>query len=468
MRAPSIVRSTIALAFLLLGPPAVLAADPCLCTPRVDFRSADGQHDWFVTADSSGALKVTLVLGVIADNMGHVSGDQLNATISDPDGAIVGVIALSYPSGTAANTWIRGDASVPATAPGEVYRVRVFRAVPHPTFNHFSRYWLRIDGGSDAAIDGPLQSLNGGRTTWTFHADAGDAMGVRLYDPSTYPIEPGSYPVMYQWIAPDGTAQPIGSYTVAGPGMDTMIPPPSGLVSGTWQLRLQSLSFTNVGWSYGIEKTTGTDRRLHVEPGLAGLAYGGRITFVDQFGAPFTDAVDFTFGFGESFTFPLPGGVFETTNDTDVFPIPITITPAAGLTATPSAFFFLPPCDGFFEQVVVIAPPPAEPPTLTVALSPAELWPPNHTMRTVEASIDVSHADLVELVSITSNEPGVDADVSGATFGTDDRVFQLRAERLGNGGGRVYTITYRATDTTSGSSTLVSATVAVPHDQGKK
>jgi len=45
----------------------------------------------------------------------------------------------------------------------------------------------------------------------------------------------------------------------------------------------------------------------------------------------------------------------------------------------------------------------------------------------------------------------------------DGQLF-LRAERSGNSDGRVYTITYEATDA-SGNSTTATATVEVPHNQ---
>ncbi|MFN0139655.1 MAG: VWA domain-containing protein, partial [Pyrinomonadaceae bacterium] len=74
------------------------------------------------------------------------------------------------------------------------------------------------------------------------------------------------------------------------------------------------------------------------------------------------------------------------------------------------------------------------------------------------------------LVSITANEPvngkgdgNTESDIEDAEFGTDDRQFSLRAERSGTGSGRVYTITYRATDA-AGNSALATATVIVPHD----
>jgi hypothetical protein len=107
-------------------------------------------------------------------------------------------------------------------------------------------------------------------------------------------------------------------------------------------------------------------------------------------------------------------------------------------------------------------------PTLTVALSRTQLWPPNHRLVPIDATIAVSDvcsaSPRVVLDSITSNEPGTD-DIQSAAFGTDDRSFLLRAERLGNGTGRVYTVTYRAVDG-SGNTTVQRAEVRVPHDQG--
>jgi hypothetical protein len=107
-------------------------------------------------------------------------------------------------------------------------------------------------------------------------------------------------------------------------------------------------------------------------------------------------------------------------------------------------------------------------PSLSVSAAPNVLSPPNHKYRTVEATISVSDdADpnpTVELVSVTSNEPddGVD---DGSTVNdiviVDDDTFRLRAERSGVGTGRVYTITYLATDA-CGNTTTAEATVTVP------
>jgi len=114
-----------------------------------------------------------------------------------------------------------------------------------------------------------------------------------------------------------------------------------------------------------------------------------------------------------------------------------------------------------------------EPPRLRVSLSPKILWPPNHKMVLITASVhawvswrDVTDAcdpnPAISLESITMNEGDPTNDVRAAEFGTDDREFLLRAEREGSGNGRVYTVTYTAADA-SGNAASASATVTVPH-----
>ena len=115
-------------------------------------------------------------------------------------------------------------------------------------------------------------------------------------------------------------------------------------------------------------------------------------------------------------------------------------------------------------------------PTLSVSLSPNALWPPNHKLMKVTASIEIDDScddsPTVKLVSITSNEADdgigdghTSDDIQEASFGTDDREFLLRAERTGRGIGRIYTVTYEATDA-SGNVTDATAEVTVSHDQG--
>jgi hypothetical protein len=114
------------------------------------------------------------------------------------------------------------------------------------------------------------------------------------------------------------------------------------------------------------------------------------------------------------------------------------------------------------------------PPRLTFTLSPSSLWPPNHKLVAVSASVVVQDncdpAPAVRLVGITSSEPdnglgdGDTAnDIQGAAFGTDDRAFQLRAERSGKGNGRAYPVTYEAVDASTNRTTETQS-VRVPHE----
>jgi hypothetical protein len=97
-------------------------------------------------------------------------------------------------------------------------------------------------------------------------------------------------------------------------------------------------------------------------------------------------------------------------------------------------------------------------------------------MVTINAAVAVSDicdpAASFVLTSITSNEPDNGTgdgdkpnDIQGAAYGTADTSFQLRSERSGRGTGRIYTITYTASDK-SGNTTPIHLEVRVPHDQG--
>jgi hypothetical protein len=100
--------------------------------------------------------------------------------------------------------------------------------------------------------------------------------------------------------------------------------------------------------------------------------------------------------------------------------------------------------------------------------TPSGQEPAPTTARVVEGEILVkfrpqASSAAITLVSITVNEGGRGkrADIQGAAIGTDDRSFQLRAEKGAQTRERVYAITYRATDA-SGNSKDVTANVVVP------
>ena len=111
------------------------------------------------------------------------------------------------------------------------------------------------------------------------------------------------------------------------------------------------------------------------------------------------------------------------------------------------------------------------PPEITVSVTPDSLWPPNHKCVIVEANVTVQDAGdpspTVTFVSVTSNEPNNgkgDGNTINDIVIIDDYTFEFIAERSGMGDGRVYTITYQATDA-SGNSAQATATVTVDHNQ---
>ena len=132
----------------------------------------------------------------------------------------------------------------------------------------------------------------------------------------------------------------------------------------------------------------------------------------------------------------------------------LTVTDAAGLTSTASTH-------------VTVRDTMA--PTLSVSLSPNDLWPPNHKLALITATVVASDTcdanPTVQLVSITSSDPldGDDVQAVGGgpvPFGTDVRTFLLSAERSSSQTNRVYTITYAAKDA-SGHTTTATAQVQV-------
>lgn len=115
------------------------------------------------------------------------------------------------------------------------------------------------------------------------------------------------------------------------------------------------------------------------------------------------------------------------------------------------------------------------PPIITVDLDRTVLWPPNHKMVDIMATVTVTDArdpsPTFVLVSISSSEPdngkgdgNTTDDIQGDDPGTPDIEFMLRSERRGGGEGREYTIVYEATDA-SGNTSQMTVAVRVPHDQ---
>jgi hypothetical protein len=111
------------------------------------------------------------------------------------------------------------------------------------------------------------------------------------------------------------------------------------------------------------------------------------------------------------------------------------------------------------------------PPNCSAAIaSRAELWPPNHSLVHVDVLGVTDPND--DPVTITVTEITQDEAVTGGGSGgtcsdaaIHDGAAQLRAERSGQGNGRVYNVHFIASDT-AGGTCEGTVSVCVPHDNG--
>ena len=119
--------------------------------------------------------------------------------------------------------------------------------------------------------------------------------------------------------------------------------------------------------------------------------------------------------------------------------------------------------DSFQVHVVDTTPPDI----LSLIASPNQLWSPNKRMADVTVSAIVSDiadpAPLVRIYDVTCNEPIT----SGDSAITGLLTASLRVDRLGGGGGRVYTLHIEAIDA-SGNRSTATVDVTVPHDQRRR
>lgn len=98
------------------------------------------------------------------------------------------------------------------------------------------------------------------------------------------------------------------------------------------------------------------------------------------------------------------------------------------------------------------------PPTLAVTLTPSTMRSGSRLLSiaaTITAKDNYDPLPEIKLESITANQTLSSSDISGALYGTDDRAFKLKPVK-----GRIYTVTYSATDG-SGNKTLATGTVTV-------
>jgi hypothetical protein len=203
----------------------------------------------------------------------------------------------------------------------------------------------------------------------------------------------------------------------------------------------------NAGADQTVECTGGAKASVTLDAS-ATTDPDGNITLYEWF-ENYSAATPTLLGTGVTLVIDLPVGAHTIT---------LKVTDATGASAT----------DEVVVDVVDTAPP-----TINVRLSPATLWPPNHRMVDIHATVGVEECgtSTLTLVSVTSSEPDngtgdgdTTDDIQGADVGTADSDFQLRAERSGSGPGRLYTIVYKVVDA-GGLESSATAWVRVPHDR---
>jgi HYR domain len=159
-------------------------------------------------------------------------------------------------------------------------------------------------------------------------------------------------------------------------------------------------------------------------------------------------------------------------------PVTVALSPPSGsvlplgtteVVATATDFAGNEATKSFFVTVKDTTPPVIQ----SLTASPDMLWPPNHKMVPVSLTAQVNEAvdpaPITLIVSVTSNEP-VNGEGDGDTEPdweiTGALTLNLRAERQGDGSGRVYTITVESRDF-SGNKSARTVTVSAPKNQGK-
>lgn len=138
--------------------------------------------------------------------------------------------------------------------------------------------------------------------------------------------------------------------------------------------------------------------------------------------------------------------------------VPYTIT-----NAPDGSLWFTDPSGSRIGKAVIPTPPCIAPSITSLTASPNSIRPPNGKMVPVTltaASSGGCGTVSYSILSVTANEP-----IQANDFAiTGPLSLNVRADRLGNGNGRVYTITVKATDS-SANTAAKTVTVTVPHDQ---
>ena len=395
------------------------------------FTNAVVNHPPTANAGADQTLQATDQNGVSVTLDGSKSsdpdlGDTLTYSWTDQNNTVVGttaVVQLTLLPGTYPFTLKVTDSGTPALSSTATTHVTV---KPPPVADAGPNQTVQATGQSGASVtlNGTKSSGDGLTYVWTDQNNkvVGTTAVVQLT------LLPGSYTFTLT-VTDSGnlTSSATTNVTVNAPAPVNHPPVANAGVSQTLGCTGQNGTYVTLNGSASSDPD------------------GDSLTFV------WRDASGNIVGTAAVARLTLPSGVYSFT---------LTVTDPGGLSSSAST------------QVTIQD---ATPPDLSVSLSPNSLQPPNHKLIPITATISASDACsanvAVSLDSITSNEPDngtgdgdqpndIQAIGSGPVpFGTDVRSFLLRAERAGGGNGRIYTVTYSATDAAGNSTSTVAYVV---------
>jgi len=270
----------------------------------------------------------------------------------------------------------------------------------------------------------------------------------------------------------------------------------SGLFTPTGQPTvspLGTLSYTPAPNAFGTATVT-----VRIKDN-GGVANGGVDTSAPQTFVITVNAVNdapvaandaFSVGQDQTLTVAAPGVL---AGDSDVDNTPLTASLMAGpshgtLTLNADGSFVYTPAAGYYGSdsfsyrandtltssatatVTITVVPSNLPPVCTAVASPSIIWPPNHkpVYLTLSGVTDDAGTPVIRFTAILqdepTNSPGQGNTMQDAGIEANGTKAWVRAERTGEGDGRVYLISYTATDA-AGASCTGQVTVSVPHDQ---
>jgi len=276
-----------------------------------------------------------------------------------------------------------------------------------------------------------IDKSTGGPTAWMWYFGNGDGALSREQNPTYTYTNPGVYTVSLQiWNSQGACSERFVNYITVTAANDAPV--------------------ANAGFDQVVEQAN---------PAGADVTLDGSGSTDDGQISPLT------------YTWTWDGGSAEGMN-------PVVTLPSGTTTVTLTVF------DGELSSTdtVDITVKDTTAPTITASGEPVVLWPPEHKYETVSISDfgisvtdtcdpDVNMDDIV-ITSVSSDEPEDAPDEGdGSTLEDivikDSQTVDLRAERQGDGNGRVYTISYKVTDA-SGNTATGSGQAFVPHNKGQE